>query len=167
MEPIEYKIRPIQTKVPWVANKASFFPVDKKLEPSLIRITAENMKQKNPANATVVNLGVSFLHLRETEKIEKPNAEIRPKISPCNVFFSELSNAIIHMPIVAIIIAIHTVNEIFSFKNKKPNKAVIKGIAASQSKVIAAVVFVIDQINVIIAVPRPIPPIIPEIPILK
>ena len=57
--------------------------------------------------------------------------------------------------------------EIFSFKNKNPNKAVINGIAARHSKVIAAVVLVIDHINVIIAVPRPIPPIRPDIPTLK
>ena len=64
LEPIEYKIRPMQTKVPWVANKASFFPVDKNWNRHLSIITAENMKQNNPANATVVNLGVSFLHLK-------------------------------------------------------------------------------------------------------
>ena len=38
---------------------------------------AENKQQYNPANATVVNLGVSFLHLRDTENIEKPKAEIK------------------------------------------------------------------------------------------
>ena len=48
-----------------------------------------------------------------------------------------------------------------------PSKAVINGIAARQSKVIAAVVLVMDHINVIIAVPKPIPPIIPDIPTLK
>ena len=88
LEPIEYKIKPMQTKVPWVANKASFLPVDKKLAPLLISITAENKKQNNPAKATVVNFGVSFLHLSETEKIEKPNAEISPNTNPGKVFFS-------------------------------------------------------------------------------
>ena len=130
-------------------------------------ITAENMKQNSPAKATVVNFGVSFLHLSETEKIEKPSAEISPNTSPGNEFLPELSRAIMHIPTAATTIAIHTVNEIFSFKNKKPNKAVINGIAARQSKVIAAVVLVIDHINVIIAVPRPIPPIRPDIPTLK
>ena len=130
-------------------------------------IIVENKKQNNPANATVVNLGVSFLHLSDTENIEKPNAEIRPNTRPGNVFFSELSIAIIHIPNVATIIAIQTVSEIFSFKNKKPSSAVMKGIAAKQSNVIAAVVFVIDHIKVIIAVPRPIPPIKPDIPTLK
>ena len=52
-----------------------------------------------------------------------------------------------------------------SRKNKKPNKAVINGIAARQRRVIAAEVLVIDQINVIIAKARPVPPIIPEMPI--
>ena len=32
----------------------------------------EKTTQKNPAKATVVNLGVSFLHLNVTEKTEKP-----------------------------------------------------------------------------------------------
>ena len=71
------------------------------------------------------------------------------------------------MPIVAIAIDIQTFVEILSLRNKKPNKAVIKGIADKQSKVIAAVVWVIDQINVIIAVARPAPPTIPEIPTFK
>ena len=74
--------------------------------------------------------------------------------------------AIITIPIAAIIIANQTFNKIFSFKNKKPNKAEINGIAAKQSNVIAALVFVIDQIKVIIAIPSPEPPITPENPIL-
>ena len=68
------------------------------------------------------------------------------------------------IPKVATIIDIHTLGEIFSFKNKKPNKAVIKGIAAKVSKVIAAVVCVIDHIKVIIAVLSPMPPRIPDFP---
>ena len=57
------------------------------------------MKQKNPAKATVVNFGVSFLHLSETEKIEKPNAEISPNTSPGNEFLPELSKdlSLIHI----------------------------------------------------------------------
>ena len=41
-------------------------------------------------------------------------------------------------------IDIQTFTEIFSFKNKKANNAVKKGIAAKHNKVIAAVVFVIE-----------------------
>ena len=125
------------------------------------------IKQIKPERATVVNLGVSFLHLRDTEKTEKPIDEVIPKIKPINEFFSVLPNEIIIIPIVAINIAIQTLREIFSFKNKNPNSAVKKGIAAKQSKVIAALVFVIEYINVIMAIPRPEPPIIPDIPILK
>ena len=165
-DPIEYNIRPQQTSVPWVANNASFLLVDKKF-PSLDIINIdENRKQINPAKATVVNLGVRFLHLNETEKIEKPNAEARPKISPMKEFFSVFPNAITHMPKAATIIDIQTLKEILSFKNKNPRNAVINGIAAKHNNVTAAVVFEIDQIKVIIAVARPIPPIIPEIPIL-
>ena len=64
-------------------------------------------------------------------------------------------------------IEIQTFKDIFSFKNKNPNNAVIKGIAAKHNNVIAAVVLVIDQIKVIFAVPSPMPPIIPDIPIFK
>ena len=56
--------------------------------------------------------------LKVTEKIEKPNAEARPKIRPDNVFFSTFPNAITAIPNVATKIDIHTVIEIFSFKNK-------------------------------------------------
>ena len=68
---------------------------------------------------------------------------------------------------VAMNIDIQTFKEIFSFKNKKASKAVKNGIAAKQSKVIAALVFVIENIKDIIAIPRPEPPIKPETPILK
>ena len=125
------------------------------------------MQQNKPAIATVVNLGVSFRHLNDTEKTENPSAETKPKTNPLIDSNESLPSAIIIMPIEATIIAIQTLVDIFSFKNKKPNNAVIKGIAARHNNVIAAVVLVIDQINVIIAVPRPRPPINPEIPILK
>ena len=115
----------------------------------------------------MVNLGVSFLHLNETEKIENPNADARPNIKPLIDPKEELPVAMIATPMDATNIAIQTFTDIFSFKNKKPNNAVIKGIAARHNNVIAAVVLVIDQINVIIAVPRPIPPSNPENPILK
>ena len=91
-----------------------------------------------------MNLGVSFLHLSVTEKIEKPIDEVIPKIKPIKEFFSVLPKAIIIIPIVAIPIAIQTLKDIFSFRNKNPNSAVKKGIAARQSKVIAAVVLVIE-----------------------
>ena len=71
------------------------------------------------------------------------------------------------MPKVATIIAIHTVIEILSFKNKKPNKAVINGIAAKHNNVTAAVVFVIDFLLFIIAEPIATPPTKPDIPTLK
>ena len=166
-EPIEYSISPIQTIVPCVANKASFFPDDKKFKSLFINIKVENKKQNKPAIATVVNLGVFFLHLKETENIEKPNDYARPKINPAKVLLPVLLKAIIITPIQAINIAAHTLIDIFSFKNKKPNNAVINGIAAKHKSVTAAVVCVIDQIKVIIAVPNPIPPIRPEIPTLR
>ena len=112
---------------------------------SLLKITiAATTKQKKPANATVVNFGVSLFHLRVTEKTEKPIEEVIPNISPNKEFFSVLPKAIIIIPTVAISIAIQTFSEIFSFKNKKPSKAVKKGMAARQSKVTAALVFVIE-----------------------
>ena len=100
--------------------------------------------QKKPAKATVVNFGVSFLHLNETEKTENPIEEVMPNISPINEFFSVFPKAIIIIPIVAIEIAIQTFKEILSFKNKKPNNAVKKGIAAKHKSVTAALVFVIE-----------------------
>ncbi len=69
------------------------------------------------------------------------------------------------IPIDAIIIEIHTLIEIFSCKNKKPKKAVMKGIAARHNKVTAADVCVIDQIKDIIAIPKPVPPARPDHPI--
>ena len=82
LDPIEYKINPMHTNVPCVANNASFFPEDKKLRSFEIIIKEENKKHINPAMATVVNFGVSFLHLSETENIAKPIAEINPNINP-------------------------------------------------------------------------------------
>ena len=83
----------------------------------------ETTAQKTPAKATVVNFGVSFLHLNETENTEKPAAEINPKINPNNEPLLVFPKAIIIIPIAAIIIANQTFIEIFSFKNKKPNKS--------------------------------------------
>ena len=84
-----------------------------------VKITiAAIVKQKKPAKATVVNFGVSFLHLKVTEKIEKPIEEIIPNIRPNKDAFSVLPKAIIINPIVAMVIAIQTLIDIFSFKNK-------------------------------------------------
>ena len=101
------------------------------------------------------------------KRLEKPIDEVIPNISPNKELFCVLPNAIITIPIVAIKMAIQTLIDILSFKNKKPSNAVKNGIAAKQSKVIAALVLVIEYINVIIAIPRPVPPIRPDIPILK
>ena len=167
LDPIEYKIRPKQTNVPCNANKPSFFPDDKKFKSFWRITTSENKQQNKPAIATVENLGVSFLHLNETEKTENPIADTRPNIRPLIDPKEELPIAMIATPVVATNIAIQTLIDIFSFKNKNPNKAVIKGIADKHNKVIAAVVFVMDQIKVIIALPSPIPPIAPDIPIFE
>ena len=91
-----------------------------------------------------MNLGVSFLHLSVTENTENPTDEAIPKIKPIKEFFSVLPIAIIIIPTVAMNIEIQTLNEIFSFKNKKANKAVKKGMAAKHKRVIAALVFVIE-----------------------
>ena len=125
------------------------------------------MKQKNPAKAVVVNFGVSLRHLKVTENTEKPTEDVIPNTNPINDVSVLLPTAIIPMPIVAIIIETQTFKEIFSFKNKKANNAVKNGIAARHSKVIAALVLVIENIKVIIAIPRPDPPMIPDKPILK
>ncbi len=127
----------------------------------------ESRQQNKPAIATVVNFGVSFLHRRETENTENPKAEAKPNNNPKKEFDPVVSIAIIPIPKVAINIDIHTFIDISSFKNKKPKRAVIKGMAAKHKRVIAAVVLVIDHMNVVIAIPRPIPPTIPEIPTLK
>ena len=124
------------------------------------------MKQKNPANAVVVNFGVSLRHLKLTENTANPIEDVIPKIKPIKDASDVLPTAIIPIPIVAINIDIQTFKEIFSFKNRKASKAVKNGIAAKQSRVIAALVFVIENIKEIIAIPSPEPPIKPEIPIL-
>ena len=128
---------------------------------------AAKTKQKKPEKATVVNLGVSVLHLKVTENTENPIDESIPKIKPITELDPELPNAIIMIPTVAIKIEIQTFKDIFSLRNKKAKSAVKKGIAARQSKVIAADVLVIEYIKLIIAIPNPVPPIIPEYPILR
>ena len=141
--------------------------MEKKTKSLFKIIITEKITQNNPAKAVVVNLGVSFRHLNDTENTEKPIDEVSTKINPIKQVSEVLPTAIIPIPIVAIIIVIHTFKEIFSFKNKKANRAVKKGIAAKHNKVIAALVFVIENIKEIIATPSPDPPIKPEIPILK
>ena len=101
-------------------------------------------KQIKPAIATVVNFGVSFLHLRLTENTEKPIEDAIPKINPIIEFFSVLPTAIIIIPTDAIIIDIQTFKEILSLKNRKARRAVKKGIAAKHNNVIAAEVLVIE-----------------------
>jgi hypothetical protein len=134
----------------------------------LLKITIVAIaKQKNPAKAVVVNLGVSLRHLKVTENTAKPNEEVIPNTNPISEVSEVLPIAIIPIPTDAIIIDTQTFKEIFSFKNKKANNAVKKGIAAKHNKVIAALVFVIENIKEIIATPSPEPPTKPEIPILK
>jgi len=165
-DPIEYKIKPIQTKVPCTEKRPWFLLDDKRLLSVSTKITIDTIAHIRPAIATVVNFGVSFLHLNDTEKTEKPNAEARPNNNPNSVPEEKLPNAIIIIPIDASIIATQTFKEIFSCRNKNPKKAVINGIAARHNKVTAAEVFVIDQIKLIIAMPKPVPPIKPDQPIL-
>ena len=134
----------------------------------MLKITIDaKVKQKKPAKAVVVNFGVSFRHLKDTENTAKPIEDVMPKTNPIKDASDVLPTAIIPMPIVAINIDIQTFKEIVSFKNKKASKAVKNGIAARQSKVIAALVFVIENIKEIMATPSPEPPIKPDIPILK
>ena len=130
-------------------------------------IIVAKTKQNRPANAVVVNFGVSFRHLNVTENTENPIEDVIPKANPIRDASDVFPTAIIPIPIVAITIEIQTFKEIFSFKNKKASKAVKNGIAAKQSRVIAALVFVIENIKEIIAIPSPEPPIKPEKPILK
>ena len=137
------------------------------VEPLSININIDTIAQKRPAKATVVNLGVSFLHLNVTEKTENPKDEVNPKINPTREFSAVFPKAMIVIPIVAIDIEIHTFKEICSFKNTKAKRAVKKGIAAKHNNVIAAVVFVMEYIKEIIAIPRPKPPKIPDLPIFK
>ena len=106
--------------------------------------TDAKIKQKKPEKATVVNFGVSVLHLKVTEKTENPIDDNIPKINPITELDPELPKAIIIIPTVAINIEIQTFSEIFSLRNKKASSAVKKGIPARQSKVIAAEVFVIE-----------------------
>ena len=157
----------MHTKEPCVANKAWFLLEDKKFK-SWFKITKpEIIAHIKPAIDTVVNFGVCLLHRRVTENIAKPNAEANPKIRPIIDPVFLFPTAIITIPMAASIIVSQTLNEIFSLRNKKLNKAVMNGIAAKHNNVIAADVFVIDHIKDIIAIARPNPPKIPDKPTFK
>ena len=106
--------------------------------------TDAKIKQKKPEKATVVNFGVSVLHLKVTEKTENPIDDNIPKMKPITELDPELPKAIIIIPTVAITIEIHTFKEICSFKKINAKSAVKNGIAAKHNNVIAAVVLVIE-----------------------
>ena len=131
LDPIEYNIRPITTSNPCKIDKDEFLNVIKKLTSLKINTKKETTTQNNPAIATVVNVGVSFFHLSETEKIEKPSAVKSPNTKPNKVPALLLFRAIKIMPTAAITIEMNVVDEIFSLRKIKPIIAVIKGIAAS------------------------------------
>ncbi len=118
-----------------------------------------------PPNDTVVSFGTFFLHRRETVNPAKAEDEINPLIKPNSVPVSLLSKDIKIIPAAAIIIAINVLFEIFSFKKIYASKAAIKGIAPNIIMVTAAVVVVIENTKVILAIPRHIPPINPDKPI--
>ena len=59
---IAYSIMPKQTKLPWTANKDSFFPDDKKFNPLKYKTAKETKKQTKPARQFELWL-YSFLFL--------------------------------------------------------------------------------------------------------
>ena len=81
------------------------------------------------------------------------------------LFFLSLKEDIKIIPVAAITMAINVLTEIFSLKKIYASKAATKGIAPNIIKVTAAVVVVIENTNVILAIPRQAPPINPEKPI--
>ena len=100
-----------------------------------------NQTQKIPPTTSVKDNKVNSAAGIALDPIEY---KIKPKTKPIKDFSPVFPSAIIMIPTVAIIIDIHTLREIFSLKNKNANNAVKKGIAAKQSKVTAALVFVIE-----------------------
>ena len=88
----------------------------KKLASLKIKTKKENVPQNSPATATVVNVGVFFLHLKETEKNENPNADKSPITKPNKVPISLLLKAIKIIPMAATIIAVKVVFETFSLR---------------------------------------------------
>ena len=88
----------------------------KKLASLKIKTKKENTAQNSPATATVVNVGVFFLHLNETEKNENPNADKSPTAKPNKVPICRLLKAIKTIPMPATIIAAKVVFETFSLR---------------------------------------------------
>jgi len=116
LDPIEYSIKPDTTNNPCKADKDEFLNVVKKLASVKTKTKKEKTAQNNPAIATVVNVGVFFLHLKETEKIEKPSADKSPNTKPNKVPILLLLRAIKAIPIAAITIEINVVDETFSLR---------------------------------------------------
>ena len=102
--------------MPCKADKEEFLNVVKKSVSLKIKTRKENVPQNNPATATVVNVGVFFLHLNETEKKEKPNADKSPTTKPNKVPICWLLKAIKKIPIAATIIEVKVVFETFSLR---------------------------------------------------
>jgi len=163
----EYKSSAEQTKNPCSVESEIFFKDIKKLLSLKNKIKTEMQAAKIPPTDTVVSFGTFFLHLRETVNPAKPNEDNKPFIKPNNVPLCLLSNEINIIPAAATTIAIKVVVEIFSLKKIYAKIAAIKGIAANIIRVTAAVVVVIESTKVILAIPRLIPPINPEKPILS
>ena len=88
----------------------------KKLVSLKIKTKKEKVPQNSPATATVVKVGVFFLHLKEMEKIEKPKDDKRPIAKPNKVPICLLVKAIKMIPAAAIIIAVRVVVETFSLR---------------------------------------------------
>ena len=126
--------------MPCKADNEEFLNVVKKLVSLNIKTIKEKVAQNKPATATVVKVGVFFLHLKETEKIEKPNEDARPIAKPNKVPTCLLVKAIKIIPIAAITIDVKVIVETFSLRKIYPSITVINGIAANIKSVTAAVV---------------------------
>ena len=124
---IENNISPVQTKNPCSAEREEFLAEIKILSSFNTRTKIATPAQKTPAIATVVNLGVFFLHLRETVNPAKPKDESKPFIKPNKEPSPWLSYDINIIPPAAIIIAINVVLEIFSFKKMYAKIAATNG----------------------------------------
>ena len=162
----EYKMRAEQTINPCNADNEVFFNDIKILLSLKNKNKSETLAAIIPPNDTVVSFGTFFLQRRETVNPAKAEDEINPLIKPNSVPVSLLSKDIKIIPEAAIIMANNVLFEIFSFKKIYASKAAIKGIAPNIIKVTAAVVVVIENTNEILAIPRHVPPIKPEKPIL-
>ena len=135
------KQRTEENNRPHYTGKCRVDGVDKQMS-AYINVAGENAK----------NPGEKYLKIRfqepwvsrKTENTEKPIEEVSPNTKPIKDFSPVLPIAIINIPAVAIMIDIQTFSEIRSLRNKNAKRAVKKGIAAKQSKVTAALVFVIE-----------------------